>query len=110
MVAVMVVLRFLPLGAASTLLLPLPWTLPRIMGLQAAGPAAYCEGTSELLPLPALGCVLPTLMFLTGYGVPSYLMPRWQRSHNFQLLQKPQQYPRFSILDNSIPDLQATQI
>lgn len=43
-VAVMVVLRFLPLGAASTLLLPLPWTLPRIMGLQAAGPAAYCEG------------------------------------------------------------------
>lgn len=43
-VVVMVVLRFLPLGLASALLLPLPWMLPRIIGLQAAAPAAFCEG------------------------------------------------------------------
>lgn len=40
----LVLLRFLPLGAASALLIPLYWTLPRIVALQTAVPAAVAEG------------------------------------------------------------------
>lgn len=40
----LVLLRFLPLGAASCLIIPLYWTLPRVVALQAAVPAAVAEG------------------------------------------------------------------
>lgn len=40
----LVLLRFLPLGAASCLVIPLYWTLPRVVKLQAAVPAAIAEG------------------------------------------------------------------
>jgi hypothetical protein len=40
----LVLLRFLPLGAASILIVPLYWTLPRMVKLQAAVPAAVAEG------------------------------------------------------------------
>lgn len=36
--------RFLPLGAASILVVPLYWTLPWVVRLQAAVPAAIAEG------------------------------------------------------------------
>jgi hypothetical protein len=45
----LVLFRFLPLGAASILIIPLYWTLPRIVKLQAAVPAAIAEGAACLL-------------------------------------------------------------
>lgn len=51
-----VLLRFLPLGVASCAIIPLYWTLPRILGLQAAVPAAVSEGRrfmqSQCCPAP----------------------------------------------------------
>ena len=49
MASVLVLLRFLPLGAASAALLPLFWTLPRIVALQATVPAAVAEGENVVL-------------------------------------------------------------
>lgn len=52
---VTVLLRFLPLGAAAVLVVPLPWVLPRILALQALVPAAYLEGAPAPLytiPVP----------------------------------------------------------
>lgn len=37
-------LQVLPLQAASMLLVTLPWTLPRLMDLQAANPVAVLDG------------------------------------------------------------------
>ncbi len=36
--------QVLPLQLASLLLLTLPWTLPRLLDLQAANPVAVLEG------------------------------------------------------------------
>jgi hypothetical protein len=43
-----VLFRFLPLGAASILIVPLYWTLPRVVRLQTAVPAAVAEGAACL--------------------------------------------------------------
>lgn len=37
-------LRVIPLSGLSLLLLPLPWTLPRLMALSATTPLAVLEG------------------------------------------------------------------
>lgn len=49
MASVLLLLRFLPLGIASCAIVPLYWTLPRILGLQAAVPAAVAEGGARTL-------------------------------------------------------------
>ncbi|EIE20138.1 hypothetical protein COCSUDRAFT_57865 [Coccomyxa subellipsoidea C-169] len=43
-VDLLVAVRVLPLQCLSLLLLPLPWTLPRILALQLANPASVVEG------------------------------------------------------------------
>ena len=40
--------RAIPLAGLSLLVLPLPWTLPRLMALQATMPIAVLEGASGL--------------------------------------------------------------
>ena len=58
-VDMLVAVRVLPLQALSLLLLPLPWTLPRLLSLQLASPASVVEGArlfrraGEALSLPS---------------------------------------------------------
>ena len=41
-------MQVLPLQVASLLLVTLPWTLPRLLDLQAANPVAVLDGTHTL--------------------------------------------------------------
>lgn len=44
-------LQVLPLQVASLLLVTLPWTLPRLLDLQAANPVAVLDGMHTLATL-----------------------------------------------------------
>ena len=44
--------RVLPLQALSLLMLPLPWTLPRLFGLLLADPVAVVEGARPCSSIP----------------------------------------------------------
>ena len=46
-VGLQLAVRAIPLAGASLLILPLPWTLPRLMSLQATLPVAVLEGASR---------------------------------------------------------------
>lgn len=50
-VDLLVAVRVLPLQCLSLLLLPLPFTLPRILALQLANPASVVEGAPALAML-----------------------------------------------------------
>ncbi len=50
-VDLLVAVRVLPLQCLSLLLLPLPYTLPRILALQLANPASVVEGTPATIAL-----------------------------------------------------------
>ena len=50
--------RAIPLAGLSLFILPLPWTLPRLMALQATLPIAVLEGTPQLAVQAMLGFLL----------------------------------------------------
>ena len=47
--ALQLAVRAVPLAGLSLLIVPLPWTLPRLMALQATLPIAVLEGALILL-------------------------------------------------------------
>jgi hypothetical protein len=68
-VDLLVAVRVLPLQALSLPLLPLPWTLPRLLSLQLANPASVVEGVHAIR---ALAPVHTALNILPRRAMPFY--------------------------------------